>query len=464
MSGETPYTLLIVDDETSITRSLERLFRREGYRILTAQSGAEGLEILQEECRNVALIISDQRMPGMSGAQFLEKAKAVAPDAVRFLLTGYSDMNAVIQAVNDGGIHRYLTKPWNDDGLLLHVRHSLEHYELLNENRRLTELTAEQNRVLKDLNKNLEQKVSERTREIQIKNRALLEINRMLEGSIMDAVRMLTALVERLSPKLNIHLREVARLARQTARVMGLGEAAQDRVEMAGMVHDIGLLGMPDALWTKDIGTMNKEQAAAFSAHPVTTAIILENVERLAEVGEIVLCHHEQVDGKGFPNSLRGEQIPMESRIIAVVAEYSRIKQSLPMDIKKLIKTAQRYLDADTVNRLNRQNDPGAVIQELAEKIILLEANRKFDVNVTMAFIKTIGGTKTMDAVQTIDIEDLTADMVLMEDLRTFDGRLLLTKGTPLKEKLVRSIKTIAAREMIPARMLVSMPAAGAGD
>ncbi|MBR9980541.1 MAG: response regulator, partial [Desulfatitalea sp.] len=137
MTPDKSYTLLVVDDEVSITRALQRLFRKEGYHILTAQSGDEGLTLLQAESRNVALIISDQRMPGMSGDQFLEKARKIVPDAMRFLLTGYADMEAVIKAVNNGGIHRYLTKPWNDDALLLHVRQCLEHFELLNENRRL---------------------------------------------------------------------------------------------------------------------------------------------------------------------------------------------------------------------------------------------------------------------------------------------------------------------------------------
>ena len=105
------HTLLFVDDEKSITKALHRLFRKDGYHIITASSGMEGLELLEKAERPVSLIISDQRMSGMNGAQFLEKAKKIFPDAVRFLLTGYSDMDAVVEAVNKGEIHRYLTKP-----------------------------------------------------------------------------------------------------------------------------------------------------------------------------------------------------------------------------------------------------------------------------------------------------------------------------------------------------------------
>ncbi len=105
------HKLLLVDDEESITKALHRIFRREGYEIYTASSGQKGLEVLKEDKKPFSLIISDQRMPGMTGAQFLEKAKKIFPNAIRILLTGYSDMDAIVDAINKGEIHRYLTKP-----------------------------------------------------------------------------------------------------------------------------------------------------------------------------------------------------------------------------------------------------------------------------------------------------------------------------------------------------------------
>ncbi len=149
------HTLLLVDDEKAITRALQRLFRKEGYHILTAESGPAGLEKLKQSAKPVSLIISDQRMPEMNGAQFLEQAKEICPQAVRYLLTGYSDMESVIQAVHKGEIQRYLTKPWNDDDLLLQVRLSLEHLELIEENHRLTELVEQQKQELSELKKSL---------------------------------------------------------------------------------------------------------------------------------------------------------------------------------------------------------------------------------------------------------------------------------------------------------------------
>ncbi|WP_291316625.1 response regulator [Desulfuromonas sp.] len=105
--------VLFVDDEKSILNALQRLLMEEDYEVITANSGEEGLEILREEER-IGLIVSDQRMPGLSGAQFLEQAKEMAPEALRIMLTGYADINATIDAINKGGACRYISKPWDD--------------------------------------------------------------------------------------------------------------------------------------------------------------------------------------------------------------------------------------------------------------------------------------------------------------------------------------------------------------
>ena len=145
MNKQYGHTIMLVDDEQSILNALKRLFRKTGYQILTASSGREGLELLKETKKPVSLIISDYRMPEMTGAEFLEQAKRIFPDTIRFLLTGYSNMDAIVDAVNKGEIHSYLVKPWNDDDLLLLVQQALQQYELVSKNRRSTELNQKQN-------------------------------------------------------------------------------------------------------------------------------------------------------------------------------------------------------------------------------------------------------------------------------------------------------------------------------
>ena len=458
MALQNEHTLLLVDDERSITRALQRLFRKEGYHILTADSGQEGLDRLQRSEETVSLIISDQRMPQMNGAQFLEKAKEIYPDAIRYLLTGYSDLEAVIQAVNKGEIHRYLTKPWNDDDLLLQVRLSLEHFELISENRRLNELTIAQNRELSTLNKNLEQKVQERTKEVYDRNKALITANQMLERSFMDSIRLLLSLVETLNPPLSRQMRQVAHLSREVAEAFELTKSELDHIEMAGLIHDIGLLGSAEDLWNKDTKQMSESQFRTFSEHPVIASVILENVEKLAEVGEIVLFHHEHINGQGFPNGLRGNAIPLGSRILLAVSDYCRITETWPRDLRKLMGMTRRHFDPSVWSSLTVSDDPEVIIQEAAEKKLLLGVNQIYDMEVVSALIKKVRQDKQIKPTHVIGMHELKAGMVLMEDLRLRDGRLLLTKGTKLKENSVQSIQSIAERGLISSKVTVSKP------
>ena len=125
------YKIMIVDDEPANLRTLLRLFRQE-YQVITAESGAEALTLLQQH--DVALMISDQRMPQMTGIELMKKAVEVRPQMVKILLTGYTDISALIESINSGLVYRYLTKPWNNDDLQLTVARALEHYEITKSN------------------------------------------------------------------------------------------------------------------------------------------------------------------------------------------------------------------------------------------------------------------------------------------------------------------------------------------
>jgi len=165
------YSLLIVDDEPNILNSLKRLLRREGYRLFVAGGGDEALTVLSNE--KIDLILSDGRMPGMSGIELLQKVKAAHPDVVRIILSGYTDAGEVASAINDGEVFRFILKPWNDDELKITLRHSLEHRRLREENRQLDKRVREQNDELRELNANLEQAVERKARELLIRNRVL---------------------------------------------------------------------------------------------------------------------------------------------------------------------------------------------------------------------------------------------------------------------------------------------------
>lgn len=183
--------VLFVDDEKSILNAVKRVFFNARYEISSAESGQEGLELLGQKPADV--IVSDMRMPGMDGIAFLQKSRAICPDAVRMVLSAHADNNEIMRAVNEGHIWRYITKPWNENDLLLAVKNAVEFHEKNMETKRLIEEIKEKNRILADVNQMLEDRVRERTQQLEIRNSLLnmLVENRPIEDitkSACDAV------------------------------------------------------------------------------------------------------------------------------------------------------------------------------------------------------------------------------------------------------------------------------------
>lgn len=179
MMGSVQRNLLLVDDEENILSALTRVLRRDGYTILRATGGAAGLELLANH--PVGVIISDQRMPEMTGVEFLSHAKALYPDTVRIVLSGYTDLNSVADSVNRGAIFKFLTKPWEDEQLSAQVREAFQYYEMKQENVRLTAQLQTVNEALAVLNQTLEKRVEEQTRSLRLNVHALRISQAVLE-------------------------------------------------------------------------------------------------------------------------------------------------------------------------------------------------------------------------------------------------------------------------------------------
>lgn len=164
-------TLLLVDDEENILSSLKRLLRRDGYRILTANSGQAGLDILAGE--TVDVIVSDQRMPHMTGVEFLRHAKERWPDTIRMVLSGYTDLQSITDAINEGSIYKFLTKPWDDEHLRANIEEAFRRKDMMDENRHLHEVVGETNTELAAANARLQQLLAEKQERIRIDEASL---------------------------------------------------------------------------------------------------------------------------------------------------------------------------------------------------------------------------------------------------------------------------------------------------
>jgi len=171
--------LLLVDDEPNILASLTRVFRREGCVIHHTTSPKEALTLLGQH--NIGVIISDQRMPEMIGSDFLAQAKKIKPDTIRIILSGYTELNSVTDAINTGAVFKFLTKPWDDDLLRQHVSEAFAQYQLRAENDRLTGALKQINAKLSEANDELELRISERTEELRTNLNAL-----RVEQEILD--------------------------------------------------------------------------------------------------------------------------------------------------------------------------------------------------------------------------------------------------------------------------------------
>jgi two-component system NtrC family sensor kinase len=175
-----PVRILFVDDERNVLRSLERLFLEEEYEIFTAASGQEGLEII-EQSGPFQLIVSDYRMPAMNGVEFLSEVFRRWPETERIILSGYADTAAIVAAINEGRIYKFIAKPWNDDDLLQAIREVLDRYKLRASNRSLLEELSVVNRDLKAINDNLNKIVDERFKVALYQSRALQSFQTVLD-------------------------------------------------------------------------------------------------------------------------------------------------------------------------------------------------------------------------------------------------------------------------------------------
>jgi response regulator RpfG family c-di-GMP phosphodiesterase len=165
------HSVLFVDDEINILNSLKRLLRNEPYTQFFCQSGEEALELLQQEI--VSVVVSDMRMPGMNGVTFLQEALILQPQSIKIILSGYSDINDIMIAVNDGQVDSFIKKPWNDEALKIRLKNSCYYYDQALREVELVQELAEKNKLLNSMNTTLEEMVRQRTQELEERNRLM---------------------------------------------------------------------------------------------------------------------------------------------------------------------------------------------------------------------------------------------------------------------------------------------------
>jgi response regulator RpfG family c-di-GMP phosphodiesterase len=308
-------TVLLVDDDEALLAALSRLLRPDGLRVLTAASGERALELLESDGDSVGVVVSDYAMPSMNGADLLRSVRLRWPDATRILSTGNADLHAAARAVNEGQVSRLVTKPCDPDQFRELITTALAQNQLLLENRRLRQLADEQAARLEQWNRQLESTVKQRTAELE-------QANASLHRGLLDSVRLLLGFLERRLPERAARCREIARLAGKLAERAGLPGDTVRRIQVAALVHDIGLMSLSDPILRQKYDDMPMGARLQYEQHPVTGQTMLSSVEQLVEIGTWIRHHHERWDGHGYPDRLSGPAIPMPSRLIALADGY----------------------------------------------------------------------------------------------------------------------------------------------
>jgi HD-GYP domain-containing protein (c-di-GMP phosphodiesterase class II) len=228
------------------------------------------------------------------------------------MLTGYTEMNVAVEAINRGEIYRLITKPWNDEELKATLRQAFDHYDLKCEIKRLNQVTREQNFKLQDMNRNLEGKVRERTKQLDLKHRELRRAYVQTIAALAEAVDAKDAYTRGHSERVGVY-------ASKLAREMTLPKEVIERVYITGLLHDVGKIGVRDAVITKP-DRLDAREEAEMRLHPGIGAKIIEPVDFLRDIVPCVRHHHEWYDGStlGYPDRLSGERIPLPSRVILV--------------------------------------------------------------------------------------------------------------------------------------------------
>lgn len=280
-------TLLCVDDESNVLRTLQRLFHRKPYNIMIADSALNALKIIENT--PIDVIVSDMRMPEMDGATLLEKVAKSHPDTYRIVLSGYADFESTVAAINLGKIHRFINKPWDNDGLINAVEEGFERSRLKNENHNLKRKIESQNKLLKSLNNDLEDKVNLRTKQIRASLLRNDRNNKSCEKMLFNFIAI--------NPNLSGGFaKSVGQLAGRLGEQLGLQKEALHDVHLAGFLNEIGLLGMDPVLANTPYNSLNFEQKKQFMSQGLVAQQILSPAQRLNGVKAILTNQFSSLD------------------------------------------------------------------------------------------------------------------------------------------------------------------------
>lgn len=335
-------SILVVDDEPCIRRLLAHFLTQEGFTCLVAEDGKNALKIIESEHIPVAIV--DILMPGIDGMTLLKKLKRRKPFTEVIMITGAADVALAIEALRLGA-RDYVLKPFQLGTLLASIRRAFEYRRLFMES--------------KEYHDHLEMKIREKTSE-------LIEQNMRLQLHMINTVQSLVHTLEAKDKHTIGHSKRVALLAALTAKKLGYTEREVERLQLAGILHDIGKIGVREACLNKT-GRLNEDEYNEIKEHPLISERILQPIEEFQVIIPQIKHHHERYDGGGYPLGLKGEEIPIDARLLAVADCYDAMTTDRPY---RSALTSEEALE-EMKNNAGKQFDPEllSVFFEMREKL-----------------------------------------------------------------------------------------------
>ena len=387
------YQVLCVDDEQNILRAIKRALFSLDVDLTLVDSGEKALAVMKE--KTIHVVISDMKMPGMTGAELLEQVAAHYPDTFRVVLTGFADIDATIKAVNQGRIHRYLQKPWDNQELINTIEEGLERIKLKDENARLQKLTKLQNAKLKEVNNSLEQVVQKRTKQIKAALRRIEQRNAALEQVLFNVI----SINPDIDGKFAI---EVSELATKLANQLECSKEETNVIRYACLIGEFGLLGLKPEHYRPAFNKLSYQQQKNYLSQTKLAKTILAPAEHLREVSDILEYQFEYYNGAGL-YKLVATQIPIGARILAVARDYWRMVSG----------------------RITGQ--PMTPIEARVE--LKKHRNTRYDGNVLDILLNTKDIDKPSYIENRLSTEELKPGMVLSKNLYNESHILLLPEG-----------------------------------
>jgi response regulator RpfG family c-di-GMP phosphodiesterase len=377
--------VLYVDDESSLLASFSSLMRREGYQIQTLGDSTTILSVIEKN-GPFALVISDQRMPGLDGVGVLKQVREVHPETIRVLLTGFASLDDTQRAINESGIARYMNKPWDDEELKKLARECVDQYNLTAENKYLTSQLVEKNEILSVL----------------------------LDGTVGQTIRVLSHLLLYINPQAANQTERIRKLAKAILDLMpNLSTEERWDIDRALDLFNIGIAFLPPLIQVslnKD-GLQSLERFPVACNHHLLASDLIKDIPRFGKVANIIRYQAKNFDGTGKPDleQVRGKDLPLGARLLHIL-----------LDLEK----------SSTENFRGR-----VVLEEMVKRPV------KYDKDLIELILQGGASKKGQRKEASLTITHIRAGMIAVDDIKTNAGQVLLQRNTVITESSVKILQ-----------------------